>query len=38
MLPISDLSIAATALKHDLTLLTTDGHFADLPVRSIVLD
>jgi tRNA(fMet)-specific endonuclease VapC len=38
MLPTNDLWIAATALTHDLTILTADRHFADLPVGCVLLE
>lgn len=31
MIPENDLWVAATALQHDLTLVSRDGHFADIP-------
>jgi tRNA(fMet)-specific endonuclease VapC len=38
MMPTNDLWIAASALEHDLTILTADRHFADLPVGCLLLD
>lgn len=38
MIPQNDLWIAACALEHDLTLLTTDRHFADLPIACCLLE
>lgn len=31
-MPTNDLWIAASALEYDLTILTADRHFAELPV------
>jgi predicted nucleic acid-binding protein len=38
MLPTNDLWIAATALAHDLTLLTADRHFTELPIECWLLE
>jgi len=38
MLPTNDLWIAATALAHDLTLVTADRHFTELPVECLLLE
>jgi len=38
MVPTNDLWIAATALEYDLTVLTADRHFAELPVECVFLD
>jgi len=38
LMPTNDLWIAASALEHDLTILTADRHFAELPVSCALLE
>jgi len=38
MLPTNDLWIAATAVQDKAVLLTTDGHFTELPIECLLLD
>lgn len=38
MVPTGDLWIAATAVQHKLSILTTDRHFTDLPVVCCLLE